>query len=196
MAESARVRVRARGTSASTIALILGATPIFAATIGIPFGLERALSRRFWLAAVISFAGVGLVAASASGLGGDLRGTALGIAGGHVGGLLGRDRALDGPLLGVPDQRGGAASGMGADRTRRLAAGGGAGLRPRLGGVGAARLRDAGAARPHERALVPLLHRIGLALPPRRRPAAVRGGRVRADPPFRADDVGSGRRRR
>jgi DME family drug/metabolite transporter len=69
------------GTSASTIALILGATPIFAALIGIPFGLERALSRRFWLAAVISFAGVGLVAAgSASGLGGDLRGTALGIA--------------------------------------------------------------------------------------------------------------------
>ena len=68
-------------TSASTIALILGATPIFAALIGIPFGLERALSRRFWLAAVISFAGVGLVAAgSASGLGGDLRGTALGIA--------------------------------------------------------------------------------------------------------------------
>jgi DME family drug/metabolite transporter len=69
------------GTSASTIALILGATPIFAALIGIPFGLERALSRRFWLAAVGSFAGVGLVAAgSASGLGGDLRGTALGIA--------------------------------------------------------------------------------------------------------------------
>ena len=69
------------GTSASTIALILGATPIFAALIGIPFGLERALSRRFWLAAVISFAGVGLVAAgSASGLGGDLSGTALGIA--------------------------------------------------------------------------------------------------------------------
>ena len=29
------------GTSASTIALILGATPIFAALIGIPFGLER-----------------------------------------------------------------------------------------------------------------------------------------------------------
>ena len=37
-------------TSASTIALILGATPIFAALIGLAFGLER-LSRRFWLAA-------------------------------------------------------------------------------------------------------------------------------------------------
>jgi drug/metabolite transporter (DMT)-like permease len=69
------------GTSASTIALILGATPIFAALIGIPFGLERTLSRRFWLAAAISFAGVGLVAlGSGTGLGGDVRGTLLGIA--------------------------------------------------------------------------------------------------------------------
>jgi drug/metabolite transporter (DMT)-like permease len=42
-------------TSASTIALILGATPAFAALIGLVLGLER-LSRRFWLAAGISFA--------------------------------------------------------------------------------------------------------------------------------------------
>jgi drug/metabolite transporter (DMT)-like permease len=67
-------------TSASTIALILGATPIFAALIGIAFGLER-LSRKFWLAAAISFAGVGLVAAgSPAGFSGDLRGNLLGIA--------------------------------------------------------------------------------------------------------------------
>jgi len=67
-------------TSASTIALILGATPIFAALIGLGFGLER-LSRRFWLAAAVSFAGVGFVASgSGSGLTGDARGTALGIA--------------------------------------------------------------------------------------------------------------------
>jgi drug/metabolite transporter (DMT)-like permease len=67
-------------TSASTIALILGATPIFAALIGIAFGLER-LSRKFWLAAAISFAGVGLVAAGApGGFSGDLRGNLLGIA--------------------------------------------------------------------------------------------------------------------
>jgi drug/metabolite transporter (DMT)-like permease len=67
-------------TSASTIALILGATPIFAALIGIVFGLER-LSRRFWIAAAVSFAGVGLVAAGSSGgLSGDLRGNLLGIA--------------------------------------------------------------------------------------------------------------------
>ena len=67
-------------TSASTIALILGATPIFAALIGLAFGLER-LSRRFWLAAGVSFAGVGLVALGApGGLSGDSRGTLLGIA--------------------------------------------------------------------------------------------------------------------
>ena len=67
-------------TSASTIALILGATPIFAALIGLAFGLER-LSRKFWVAAAVSFAGVGLVAlGSSSGVSGDLRGTLLGIA--------------------------------------------------------------------------------------------------------------------
>jgi drug/metabolite transporter (DMT)-like permease len=66
-------------TNASTIALILGATPIIAALIGLAFGLER-LSRRFWIAAAVSFAGVGLVAAgSSSGFAGDLRGDLLGI---------------------------------------------------------------------------------------------------------------------
>ena len=67
-------------TSASTIALILGATPIFAALIGLSFGLER-LSRRFWIAAAISFAGVGFVAlGSTGGVSGDVRGDLLGIA--------------------------------------------------------------------------------------------------------------------
>jgi drug/metabolite transporter (DMT)-like permease len=66
-------------TSASTIALILGATPIFAALIGLALGLER-LSRRFWIAAAVSFAGVGFVAlGSAGGISGDLRGDLLGI---------------------------------------------------------------------------------------------------------------------
>jgi drug/metabolite transporter (DMT)-like permease len=69
-------------TSASTIALILGATPIFAALIGITFGRER-LSRKFWIAAAISFVGVGLVAVgSPSGFSGDLRGNLLGVAAG------------------------------------------------------------------------------------------------------------------
>jgi len=67
-------------TSASTIALILGATPIFAALIGLALGLER-LSRRFWVAAAVSFAGVGFVAlGSSSGVSGDTRGNLLGIA--------------------------------------------------------------------------------------------------------------------
>jgi drug/metabolite transporter (DMT)-like permease len=67
-------------TSASTIALILGATPIFAALVGLAFGLER-LSRKFWVAAAVSFAGVGLVAlGSNGGLSGDVRGDLLGIA--------------------------------------------------------------------------------------------------------------------
>jgi drug/metabolite transporter (DMT)-like permease len=67
-------------TSASTIALILGATPIFAALIGLSFGLER-LSRKFWIAAAISFAGVGFVAlGSTGGVSGDARGDLLGIA--------------------------------------------------------------------------------------------------------------------
>ena len=49
-------------TSASTIALLLGATPAIAALIGLTLGLER-MSSRFWLATLVSFAGVGLVAA-------------------------------------------------------------------------------------------------------------------------------------
>jgi drug/metabolite transporter (DMT)-like permease len=66
-------------TSASVIALILAATPLFAALIGLAIGLER-LSRRFWLGAVTSFAGVALVAlGSGSAVGGDAGGVALGI---------------------------------------------------------------------------------------------------------------------
>ena len=66
-------------TSASVIALILAATPIFAALIGLAFGIER-LPRRFWVGAALSFAGVGLVAVGAGGeLGGDVRGIMFGI---------------------------------------------------------------------------------------------------------------------
>ena len=49
-------------TSASTIALLLGVTPALAALIGLALGLER-MSGRFWVATIVSFAGVGLVAA-------------------------------------------------------------------------------------------------------------------------------------
>jgi drug/metabolite transporter (DMT)-like permease len=67
-------------TSASTIALVLGATPAFAALIGLALGLER-MSRRFWLASLVSFAGVGLVALGAGGdVDGGLKGVLLGVA--------------------------------------------------------------------------------------------------------------------
>jgi len=67
-------------SSAATIALILGATPIFAALIASAIGLER-LHTRFWIAAAVSFAGVGLIAlGKSSGVSGNLKGDALGVA--------------------------------------------------------------------------------------------------------------------
>lgn len=53
-------------TTASTVGILLGAIPVFAALLGLVLGTERA-SRRFWIAAAISFAGVGLVALGAVG---------------------------------------------------------------------------------------------------------------------------------
>ncbi|HEY7730407.1 MAG TPA: DMT family transporter [Gaiellaceae bacterium] len=66
-------------TTASTVALILGATPAFAALLGLTFGTEQP-SSRFWAGAVVSFAGVGLVAAGAGHLAGGAVGILLGIA--------------------------------------------------------------------------------------------------------------------
>jgi drug/metabolite transporter (DMT)-like permease len=68
-----------RTTSASVIALILAATPLFAALIGLALGTER-LSPRFWVGAIVSFAGVGLVAlGTGAAVGGDAVGVLLGI---------------------------------------------------------------------------------------------------------------------
>ena len=67
-------------TSASTVALILGTTPIFAGIFATLIGLER-LTGTFWVGAVISFVGVALVAAGASsGFSTDLLGDALAVA--------------------------------------------------------------------------------------------------------------------
>jgi drug/metabolite transporter (DMT)-like permease len=67
-------------TTASTMALLLGAIPIFAALYGFVLGTERA-TPRIWLATAMSFVGVGLVAAGSAGeLSGDLRGILLGLA--------------------------------------------------------------------------------------------------------------------
>jgi drug/metabolite transporter (DMT)-like permease len=61
---------------ASTVALLLGATPVFIGLISVVLRLEP-LPRSFWVGALVTFAGVGLVAAGAGGglgssLGGDL----------------------------------------------------------------------------------------------------------------------------
>jgi drug/metabolite transporter (DMT)-like permease len=69
--------------SATTVALILGTTPIFTAIVSSILGLER-LTGRFWLATVIGFGGVALVALGSGGdlssdLGGDLLAIALSI---------------------------------------------------------------------------------------------------------------------
>ena len=67
-------------TTASTIGLVLGAIPIFAALLGLVLGTER-LSRRFWLAAAVSLLGVALVAVgSGGGATRDLDGIVLGLA--------------------------------------------------------------------------------------------------------------------
>jgi drug/metabolite transporter (DMT)-like permease len=63
-------------TTATTAALLFGTLPIFTALISRLVGIER-LSRRFWMAASLSFAGVILVTAGSgksvsSNLGGDL----------------------------------------------------------------------------------------------------------------------------
>ena len=62
-------------TTATTVALILGTMPIFTGLFASFAGVER-MTRRFWLAAGVSFSGVALVAA---GSGGDLSGEQAGI---------------------------------------------------------------------------------------------------------------------
>jgi drug/metabolite transporter (DMT)-like permease len=57
--------------TATTVALVLGATPVFTALVSSGVGLER-LPLGFWIAALITFGGVALVALGA---GGDLSGS-------------------------------------------------------------------------------------------------------------------------
>ena len=66
-------------TTATPVALSLGSPPIFAALIARAAGLER-LSRIFWLASLVSFGGVALVAAgSGGGVSGDVTGDVLAV---------------------------------------------------------------------------------------------------------------------
>jgi drug/metabolite transporter (DMT)-like permease len=65
-------------TSASTVALILGALPIFTGLIASLFGIER-LSGGFWIAAAVAFVGVAFVAAGSGGFSSNVRGDALAV---------------------------------------------------------------------------------------------------------------------
>jgi drug/metabolite transporter (DMT)-like permease len=66
-------------TSASTVALLFGTLPVFVALIAWRLGLERP-HLRHWLAVLVSFGGVALVAAGAEGgLSGDLGGILIGL---------------------------------------------------------------------------------------------------------------------
>src|SRR4051794_6827868 len=66
-------------TNASTVALVLGSTPVFVALFALAGGLER-VDGRFWLAAIVAFVGVGFVAAgSGGGVSGNLGGDVLAV---------------------------------------------------------------------------------------------------------------------
>ena len=53
-------------TTASTVALMFGTTPVFVGVLTVAIGLER-LGRRFWTAALVTFVGVALVALGSGG---------------------------------------------------------------------------------------------------------------------------------
>ncbi len=63
-------------TSASTVGLLLGTTPIFIGILSTVLGLEL-LGRRFWAGAFLSFIGVGFVASGSSNFSGHFVGIAL-----------------------------------------------------------------------------------------------------------------------
>jgi drug/metabolite transporter (DMT)-like permease len=68
-------------TTATTVALLFGTLPIFTAILARGSGVER-LSVRFWVAALLSFAGVALVALGSGGsLSANLKGDALAVSG-------------------------------------------------------------------------------------------------------------------
>src|SRR5689334_14815760 len=64
---------------ASTVALLLGTTPIFIGLIALAFRLEH-LPVTFWIGAVITFVGVGLIAVANGSVGSSLKGTLIAIA--------------------------------------------------------------------------------------------------------------------
>jgi drug/metabolite transporter (DMT)-like permease len=66
-------------TQASTVALVLGSTPVFIGLIALTLGLER-LPWPFWVGAGVTFGGVAAIATASGGVGTSLGGTLLAIA--------------------------------------------------------------------------------------------------------------------
>jgi len=64
---------------ASTVALLLGTTPIFIGLVSVALGLER-IASSFWIAAMITFGGVALIAVANGSVGSSLHGTLIAIA--------------------------------------------------------------------------------------------------------------------
>src|SRR3954471_7321276 len=64
---------------ASTVALLLGTTPIFIGLISLALGVER-LPHAFWIGAAVTFLGVALIALANGGVGSSLNGTLIAIA--------------------------------------------------------------------------------------------------------------------
>src|SRR2546430_10564894 len=64
---------------ASTVALLLGTTPIFIGLISLALGLER-LPHPFWIGAAVTFLGVALIALANGSVGSSLKGTLIAIA--------------------------------------------------------------------------------------------------------------------
>ena len=173
-------------STASVLALLLGATPIFAAIAGVLLRTET-LPRRFWAGALLSFAGVALVALGA---GDEVSGSLVGVL---LGVLAAASWAAYSMLI-TPLMRRYSASRI---STIVLAATcvpltltalpqlWRPGLEPRLGGLGARRVRHARASRRDERDVVPLARqdRPG-ARDARREPPAVRRGGDRRRPPL------------
>jgi drug/metabolite transporter (DMT)-like permease len=66
-------------STASTVALVLGTTPVFVGIFAWMFRLER-VETGFWIAATVSFAGVALVAAGSGSVSGSLKGDLIAVA--------------------------------------------------------------------------------------------------------------------
>src|SRR5690242_3868062 len=64
---------------ASTVALLLGTTPIFIGLISLALGLEQ-LPYPFWIGAAVTFGGVALIAVANGSVGSSLKGTLIAIA--------------------------------------------------------------------------------------------------------------------